>query len=109
MQQLHLLKRIVNPKWTEAQQGRQFNQWIIDISRYELETSVRVEESAKNATAINNLRGAVRQHLLLSIRPTTWREVRDANIASIKDINYIKKLEERERAATTKEKRKKEK
>ena len=35
-----------------------------------------IEESIKIATAINNLRGPVRQHLLLSVRPTTtWREV----------------------------------
>ena len=70
-QQLQLPQRIMNPKWTEAQQGQQFNQWLIDISRYELETATPIEESIKIATAINNLRGAVRQHLLLSVRPTT--------------------------------------
>ena len=105
-QQLQLLQRIVNPKWTEAQQGQQFNQWLIDISRYELETATPIEESIKIATAINNLRGAVRQHLLLSVRPTTtWREVhniaqnflvstwllQEGHISTIEDVNYIKK------------------
>ena len=76
VQQLQLLQRIMNPEWTEAHQGQQFNQWLIDISCYELETATPIEESIKIATAINNLRGAVRQHLLLSVRPTTtWREV----------------------------------
>ena len=105
-QQLQLLQRIMNPKWTEAQQGQQFNQWLIDISRYELETATPIEESIKIATAINNLRGAVRQHLLLSVRPTTtWREVhniaqnflvstwlpQEGHISTIEDVNYIKK------------------
>ena len=94
------------PKWTEAQQGHQFNQWVIDTSRYELETATPIEESIKIATAINNLRGAARQHWLLSIRPTTtWREVhnitqnllvstwvpQDAHISTIEEVNYIKK------------------
>ena len=97
----------MNPKWTEAQQGQQFNQWLIDISRYELETATPIEESIKIATVINNLRGAVHQHLLLSVRPTTttWREVhniaqnflvstwlpQEGHISTIEDVNYIKK------------------
>ena len=105
-QQLQLLQRIMNPKWTEQQQAQQFSQWLVDISRYELETATPIEESIKIATAINNLRGPVRQHLLLSVRPTTtWREVHniaqnffvstwlpsEGHISTIEDVNYIKK------------------
>ena len=105
-QQLQLLQRIMNPKWTEPQQAQQFSQWLVDISRYELETATPIEESIKIATAINNLRGPVRQHLLLSVRPTTtWREVHniaqnffvstwlpsEGHISTIEDVNYIKK------------------
>ena len=76
-QQLQLLQRIMESKiGQKPQQGQQFNQWLTDIRHYELETAMPIEESIKIATAINNLRGAVRQHLLLSVRPTTtWREV----------------------------------
>ena len=49
-QQLRLLQRIMYPKWTEAQQGHQFNQWVIDMSRYEQETATPIEESIKIAT-----------------------------------------------------------
>ena len=52
-------KHIMSPEWTEAQQGHQFNQWIIDISRFELETATPFKENIKIATAINNLQGAV--------------------------------------------------
>ena len=107
-QQLQLLQRIMNPKWTEPQQAQQFSQWLVDISRYELETATPIEESIMIATAINNLRGPVRQHLLLSVRPTTtWREVHniaqnffvstwlpsEGHISTIEDVNYIKKGE----------------
>ena len=104
-QKLHLLQRVMNPKWTDAQQGHQFSQWIIDIIRDELETSAQMEENIKIATAINNLRGAMRQHLSPSFRPTTaWREASNiiqnflvsrwipgvANVATIEDVNCIK-------------------
>ena len=105
-QQLQRLQRIMTPKWTEAQQGHQFNQWIIDISRYELETATPIEENIKIATAITSSQGAVPQHLLLFVRPTTtWREAhsiiqnfvvstwvpQDAHISTIEEVNYTKK------------------
>ena len=73
-----LLRELLNPKFTEAQQHFQYRQWLESLSRYELEARQPLDDNLKKGTLVNGLRGNLQQHLLLSVKPTsTWQNVRE--------------------------------
>ena len=78
LQNCQLLRELLNPKFTEAQQHFQYRQWLESLSRYELEARRPPDDNIKIATLVNGLRGNLQQHLLLSVQPTsTWQNVRE--------------------------------
>ena len=78
LQNYQLLRELLNPKFTEAQQYYQYRQWLELLSRYELEAAQPLDDNLKIATMVNGLRGNLQQHLLLSVKATsTWHNVRE--------------------------------
>ena len=78
LQNYQLLRELLNPKFTEAQQHFQYRQWLESLSRYELEARQPLDDNLKIATLVNELRGNLQQHLLLSVKPTsTWQNMRE--------------------------------
>ena len=78
LQNYQLLRELLNPKFTEAQQHFQYRQWLESLSRYELEARQALDDNLKIATLVDGLRGNLQQHLLLSVKPTsTWQNVRE--------------------------------
>ena len=78
VQRYALLQGIVHPqpRLTETSQQQQSQNWIQDISAYEM-THPAIDDALKVSTAINNLHGLTQQHLLLQVRPHhTWQAVR---------------------------------
>ena len=80
-QMLHnyqLLRELLNPKFTEAQQHYQYRQWLELLGCYELEAAQSLDNNLKIAMLVNGLRGNLQQHLQLSVKPTsTWQNVRE--------------------------------
>ena len=78
LQNYQLLRELLNPKFTEAQQHFQYRQWLESLSRYELEARQPLDDNLKIATLVDGLQGNLQQHLLLSSKPTsTWQNVRE--------------------------------
>ena len=69
LQNYQLLRELLNPKFTEAQQHYQYRQWLELLSRYELEAAQPLDDNLKIATLINGLRGNLQQHLLFLVKP----------------------------------------
>ena len=74
LQNYQLLRELLNPKFTEAQQHYQYRQWLELLSRYELEAAQPLDDNLKIATLLNGLRGSLQQHLQLSVKPTSTRQ-----------------------------------
>ena len=56
LQNYQLLRELLNPKFTEAQQHFQYRQWLESLSRYELEARQPLDYNLKIATLVNGLR-----------------------------------------------------
>ena len=82
-----------------------------DVSRYESESGMVIDDHLKIATVMNHLRGSIREHLLINSKPLTpWEDIRllidnffsnsyiqqasrpgSTNNIQQDDINFIKK------------------
>ena len=72
-----LLQNILAPKWSEQHQHHQFRTWMEDVSRYESESGMVIDDHLKIATVMNHLRGSIREHLLINSKPLTpWEDIR---------------------------------
>ena len=75
LQNYQLLRELLKPKLTEAQQHLQYRQWLESLNR---EARRPLDDNLKIAALVNGIRGNLQQHLLLSVKPTsTWQNVRE--------------------------------